>query len=1248
LKELKEILNPQNILVDNRTESDFILLLKKFALAYNYYDRSNKPIGNFATLLESDESFLIAEISKFPIAQEDQKRLNLIARFDHSATTNLKEKVFLEYLLLTIRMFAQINTWYNASKKNNLSTKSSKIELTLEEAIQNKLANPYNQFKGYIEFFRDNNILSKSDALFTKDYDDIVWKKNKDFHFEAIFDYPNREELINNSLKKIILISTTVFETIYQLTTISQKILHASLYDNNNHKAHIGLLFAFLKLYDSLQSDINNFSTKHLDFYYKTILKQKELVKRPIKTFITLDIEENSNEFVLSNNHLLIAGQYEDGAVVKMKMEDDLRLNNVKIAELLTVFVSRNQVFDFNSKFQLVSSIYYKSIANSISDVSAFNANQTTFSTLGRDQNFLTATEMTMQYAEIGFMISSPIFRLEKSERKIKVDFNFSIASINYLADLILDIANNTELNEDEVFYRVFSEAFIISYTSEEGWHPVKDYEILSPEDWTTGTITLVINLTKRDPALYGYQKELHEFNLKTTHPLIQINLNQKNYYNSYSFLSTLELLKINIEVEVEKLRKLKIYREGQLVDSNTDFYLFGPLAKHGASLYIGCEELFNKKITSFGIDWDYTNIPPNCKDIQPYYAAYKPEFNNSSFKIRLSVLSDFKYQSSNEKEFEFNVFETDDDNELCSSRKIEFRKLDTLQIKPNFLINSNYLSDFSNDIETGLLRLELSEPFEGFGFDLYPKLQSNLIASQFDPKKKVNQKDLTVLNEPFSPQVNNIQLSYKAKTILAFNDENSFENDVEEDNVFYQISPFGVEKTFSKDGISDNTIYHNFDNEGELVIGLESNKLFTGLNVLFEIIKSENTNYEFSRQIDWYYSSVEGWKKLESDHILYDQTFNLMKTGIISFRFPEDFSRSQKLLHNNRFYLKAYSKNKADQFSLIKSIVTNANTVVEIIDSNNQNRLEQIKANTIEGFEKKINAIISVNQPFDSGPFKTKEEPIQFYQRVSELLRHKNRPVTKWDIERFILSRFDWLSHVICFHDPSADTKSNINVLCMKRIETFQNIEEVKLSMAEMNQINETVSQFMAPFAKISIVNPIFEDLWIKCKLRFKNIPIGKGIEQLNNDLLNFICAWKTTAHTNPHHIPNRIKKYDVIKFIRTREYIAFVTGISIVHFRQLADGSINSFDSALQTETSEFIESGTPWSIIVPRNNHKIKILTKDEYFPPEPTNFSDMGINSSFLIVKKQVQETIENNYSEERKEHNLNNLQFQIKL
>ena len=561
-KEYSDILDPNNILIDDRSMSDRILLLKKLASRYTYYNRKNRPEGDFSSLLETDESFLIAEISKFETAEKDQKRLNLISNFDQSSSSETKEAIFIEFVGITAQMFNFITHWYTASKKNNLSEKSSKIELELERVIENKLANGFLHFRNYLDFFESKGLIEKNSVINLEEYQSVIWKTQSSKIDDPIFDYEDRDELISNSFKKIILISSEIFDSIYNLANRSQRILDESLYKNNNHKAHIGLLFAFIELMQHVQNDINTFSKKHLDLFYKTILKQNLIETQAVKTFVTIEIDENSNEIVLSNDNLLIAGQYDDGSVVQLEMQDEIKLNNVKIAELMTIFISRNADYDFNSKYQLIASIYERKIANSIAEVNSFNSDQSTFSTLGRDQDSLTQTEMTMQTADVGFLISSSILKLERSDRKIKVEFNFSVSSINYLSDLIIDISNNTELNEEEVFYRVFSNAFTIQYTTGQGWNTIESYEVISPEDWTSATISLILTLNKLDPAFVNFYKSIHGLEITAVHPVLRISLNQSNFYNSYSFLNTLELMKIDLDVEVENLKNLKIYRD--------------------------------------------------------------------------------------------------------------------------------------------------------------------------------------------------------------------------------------------------------------------------------------------------------------------------------------------------------------------------------------------------------------------------------------------------------------------------------------------------------------------------------------------------------------------------------------------------------------------------------------------------------------------------------------------------------------
>ena len=74
----------------------------------------------------------------------------------------------------------------------------------------------------------------------------------------------------------------------------------------------------------------------------------------------------------------------------------------------------------------------------------------------------------------------------------------------------------------------------------------------------------------------------------------------------------------------------------------------------------------------------------------------------------------------------------------------------------------------------------------------------------------------------------------------------------------------------------------------------------------MIEVKKSENTGYEFSQNLDWLYTSANGWKKFKPSQILYDETLSLMKSGVISFILPRDISNSFEYFNDNFYYIKA------------------------------------------------------------------------------------------------------------------------------------------------------------------------------------------------------------------------------------------------------------------------------------------------------------------------------------------------------
>ena len=108
-KNYTNILNPNNFKVDDREILDFIILIKEYSKKINFYNNKNKVDGSWYELLKSDETFLIAEISKFDISNYTINRLELIRRYDETLSLEIKKEIFNEFYNSALSLFEQIN-----------------------------------------------------------------------------------------------------------------------------------------------------------------------------------------------------------------------------------------------------------------------------------------------------------------------------------------------------------------------------------------------------------------------------------------------------------------------------------------------------------------------------------------------------------------------------------------------------------------------------------------------------------------------------------------------------------------------------------------------------------------------------------------------------------------------------------------------------------------------------------------------------------------------------------------------------------------------------------------------------------------------------------------------------------------------------------------------------------------------------------------------------------------------------------
>ncbi len=1227
----KKILSPEFLKIDDRSISDLINYIGNLSKEIIYYDTEDNISGTFFEMFSYDESFLISEISKFDTEELKSKRIKLIKQFDHDLNTNKRQKILFQYLDFTKFLFDTLNDWFMRSTAKKLNLSNSELNEQIESIISHHASSLLKDFNLIILKIKALGLNKKYNFENVK-YKFSIWESNTSQSSEIQLEKDN-DLNIEILFKKLILINNSLFKLISNVVNRSSEKLTSAL-NKKNHNAHIGLLFAFLNLFKHLQNDINRIGKKHLDYYFSKVLMQKTIQTAANKTFAVFSIDQNISETLVNKNAIINSGQYENGSVIKYKVDNDIILNNAKISFLMTVFLSRNSLYEFKSNYRLISSVFSKIICNNITEVSKFNASSKVFNALGIDQNLFIEDETNMDYADIGFILGSSALNLGKAKRHILIDFVFDDYSLRQLSNLIIDISNQTELNEDEVFFKVFSNSFEISYTTEIGWEMIENYEILMPDDWSSNTLSIKINLLKSKPAFHKFNSSLHNENINGNSPMIKFRVNQRKFYNVFAFLDKMKFEQIRIKTSVFNLKDLKVFRDGQSIQNSNEYEIFGSTPKYNSALFVGCEELFNKKIIDFKISWKYSNLDEIEYNLREYYNGYGKDFSHELFKIKLSLLSDFNYILSEEKQNHFPVFDIEEDKIL--NKKTHYFNLTRTNISPNFDLDNNYINEFSNDYQTGLFKLELDSPTYAFGHRIYPKVYAENITSNLSQKEP----DLgnNTINEPFSPKISEISIDYSAESILYFNEKNRQENDFSENNSFYHISPYGIKRTFSKENINK-FMFENIVNEGELIIGFQSYEGIRNIDLLFEIVKNENESYDFSTKIEWFYSSKGEWKKLTNQNILNDQTNSLLNSGVISFLLPFDYSSSKYLLNIKEFYIKAISKNRADQFGLIKSIHTNSSSVTEIIPKDNNIRLSQLKAGSLQDLEKKINGVISISQPIDSPKISLSENQDQYYKRVSNLLKHKKRPVTSSDFEQFLLSSFNYLSYVKCVNS----SESEIALVCLKRIEKHQHIDEMKLSSSEIKEITNFLKSYISPHFTFKIISPIFEDMWIKCSILFRDLNPGRGIELINKELLDFICPWKNSNYIDKINL--KINNIDILNFLKSRSYIKYITGFSVIHFKSNLDGEISIYDSAAENYDNDFIQAGCNRSIIVSRNIHKIKVLEFMDYETPQKVNFEDLEMNKSFVAEKSISYENKKANNDSALDE--FDNLQFIIK-
>jgi len=1227
LTRFKAAIDPSYFGIDERSLTDILSYILDYSKNLRYVNSSNEIVDDWSPFLENNLAFVIAII-----ASEDLNSFNerfKLAVKEVEGEIQLKDKLArLETLLgIIFELFKLVDRWYKLSRHDLIHLNENKLVEHLQNAIKTKLGYHLADFKSLINDLDQTAYPDKKLDLDFGDFD-YTWDIDSDQFSGQI-----KEKLFE--LKIVIKEASRIFKSVISVSTyiknLAPDLLNYSLDKYPYHEPHISLLIAFVKAFQHTKQDANDLTKKHLDYYYKDILKQEIRDSEPDKAHVYFDPADHIVKSVIPAGTLLSAGIDEEGRVYTYATDQNLELNKGQISDVKTIHVAKNSVIGFGNTFTSVSNIYSRKVNLNENGIALNKSNNPeAFDTFGKDQVDLSYPNRDMEQAQIGFAVSSSVLVLHEGERNINLKYTFNLNSLSSLISFIEELTTKENLSPENAFYKLLNNIFTLRYTSDSGWYEIENYEILPPRSWTSGEIRIEMTLDVADPAMIPFNDDLHGMGYESKWPVLEFTLSSKHAMYAYSYLKDLLIEQCEINVDVKKVKDLQLFNDLGKLDITKPFYPFGSTPDLGSYFLVGNEEMITKRITDLSLDIQWHNLPKVKGGLKTYYQDYPGDISTDSFKVGITYLSDFRFHPIDENDIQkINLFEEDTTkNKIKDERRFRDLDLEKLEFKPNFKLAE--LSDYSSKTRSGFFKLEIMEPESGFGYSEYSKLFAKAVIENSKSAGLLSKetKSVELPNEPYAPQIRTISLNYSAQANFIMNVNKVSENDKLSHDQVCHLHPFGNKVVFERGLPESNALLPQYEDEGYLLIGLEDIQAPVELSLYFELednIKND-TNHTEIPNAKWKYLVDDSWVEFEENEVVFDGTNNFTTSGIIKLQIPSNINTKHRILPSQKYWLSVSTEFNTEIVSKTILIKTNGASVTWKARERGEQWMENSVPNTISGFLQTRTDVNGVNQPFPTFGGRFVESNENFYTRVSERLKHKNRAITPDDFEKIILDQFPFIFQVKClnhFSHPDSVKKGHVKLILVHKIEKKSSFYPPKVNYNQLEKIQKHMQQMTSPYTTVEVINPSYEKVKVSVKVIMKDsTKAGEYVKRLADDLKKFICPW-FDVDQGEMSFGGNIERDDILSFIESLDYVHFITKLSVILLHQV-NGKYDISDSASNDGKNNKLVSSSPWSVLIPSENHEIELIDKPTYEVAQETRIETMKIGDDFIIIDEKNEE------------------------
>ncbi|RII29846.1 MAG: hypothetical protein CXR30_11075 [Geobacter sp.] len=948
--------------------------------------------------------------------------------------------------------------------------------------------------------------------------------------------------------------------------------IKAALADSSGETPpHLALFLAFLELYQIPREVINRITGRHLDFYYRDVLRLAKKGAVPDRVHLLLELKKNAQPVAIGPEQLFSAGKDTNKKELIYRPVRTTIINAAKVDSLRSLFVDSNAH----------GRVLHAPVANSADGLgNKPGGDETKWHAFGHNG---------LQAAETGFALASPVLRMREGTRKVTVT-------------LTIDRIDPATVNG-----ATLKEAFEVFITGEKHWlGPYAVAPTMSVNAARHWTMTFSFSIPETEKGVIDYDPLIHGYSYSTAAPVLQVLLKDGCGTIGYNELKRIRLLKAAVAVDVANITTLTLENDGGTLDPKKAFLPFGSQPTVGSRFMIGCGEALSKKLSQIKITVKWKDAPANFTSHYDGYdhggvsnttfTAAASFSDGGSWNLSRSGVQLFETaNASTEHSLTFSAGSSSVSAGISQGMRIHALNnagsLWAVKAAHSYLLRKPVFMPFKNRVpeaREGFITLSLEHDF------LHSAYRKKYVEKVMTYSKQGG--TLTILNEPYTPAIGSISLSYRADSDLVniAQGQVTLDDFSNPDLHFYHIAYFGQMREHGYQRrqfgfLRDKSVYlfPPYDNEGELLVGFTDLRGGDSVSVLFQAAEG-SADPELPRQdVSWSVLCDNYWKPLDRNEVILDTTNQLLTSGIITFVIPEAATTDNTILPDGRIWLKAAVSHNVSAVSQLIAVAANA-LEVHFTDNDNDpgHLLTALEKGSISKLKNGLAEVKSVKQPYGSFGGRSPESNNAFHTRVSERLRHKNRCVTPWDYERITLEAFPNLHKVKCIPHATPECwlrPGNVLIVVVPDLKNKNAINplEPKVDADTLNRITEHLGKHAGMQVKVQAKNPRYQKIQLDFKVKFQtgcepNFYTG----ELGAALTRFLSPWAYQAERSIS-FGATIYKSVLLDFVEELDYVDYVTDFKMYSYSGEVSDNIDR--SMAQPET--------PDAILVSANSHSIR---------------------------------------------------------